>query len=207
MDTHGIPNDVVNNLDPFALIIFIPICDLLIYPALRKAGINFSALKKITAGFFLGSMAMVWAAVVQYYVYKTNPCHESAATCKDAAGDALTSPLNVWIQTGAYVLIAFSEILASITGLEYAFTKACVGLFLVFNLALWLIQDMLQTEKHEVSRDECVLVYERHCSRLRRGVQSNFARPTTCVELWSDGRHRFHWWHLLLDQREKARQG
>jgi len=34
------------------------------------------------------------------------------------------SPLNVWIQTGSYVLVALSEIFASITGLEYAFTKA-----------------------------------------------------------------------------------
>jgi len=32
MALHGIPNDVLNNLDPFALIIFIPICDLLLYP-------------------------------------------------------------------------------------------------------------------------------------------------------------------------------
>jgi proton-dependent oligopeptide transporter, POT family len=30
----------------------------------------------------------------------------------------------VWVQTGSYVLVAFSEIFASITGLEYAFTKA-----------------------------------------------------------------------------------
>ncbi|KZT25908.1 peptide transporter PTR2A [Neolentinus lepideus HHB14362 ss-1] len=124
MATHGVPNDVLSNLDPFALIIFIPICDLLIYPALRRAGINFTALKKITAGFFTGAAAMVWAAVVQHYIYKTNPCGYRAATCEDAAGNALTSHLNVWIQTGSYVLIAFSEILASITGLEYAFTKA-----------------------------------------------------------------------------------
>jgi len=124
MATHGLPNDVLSNLDPFALIIFIPICDLLIYPALRRAGLNFSALKKITAGFVTGAAAMIWAAVVQHYVYKTNPCGEAASTCTDAAGNALTSPLNVWIQTGAYVLIAFSEIFASITGLEYAFTKA-----------------------------------------------------------------------------------
>jgi POT family proton-dependent oligopeptide transporter len=34
------------------------------------------------------------------------------------------SSLNVWIQSGSYVLIALSEIFASITGLEYAFTKA-----------------------------------------------------------------------------------
>lgn len=46
------------------------------------------------------------------------------STCVDANGNAVTSSLNVWIQSGSYVLIAFSEILASITGLEYAFTKA-----------------------------------------------------------------------------------
>ena len=37
MVTKGVPNDVISNLDPIALIIFIPICDLLIYPALRRA--------------------------------------------------------------------------------------------------------------------------------------------------------------------------
>ncbi|EJD04975.1 PTR2-domain-containing protein [Fomitiporia mediterranea MF3/22] len=124
MSTHGLPNDVLSNLDPFALIIFIPICDLFIYPALVRYGIRFTPLKRITAGFFTGAAAMVWAAVVQHYIYKTNPCGYSAATCKDADGNALVSPLNVWIQTGSYVLIAFSEIFASITSLEYAFTKA-----------------------------------------------------------------------------------
>jgi POT family proton-dependent oligopeptide transporter len=42
----------------------------------------------------------------------------------DGDGNVVTSSLNVWIQSGSYILIAFSEILASITGLEYAFTKA-----------------------------------------------------------------------------------
>ena len=46
------------------------------------------------------------------------------STCVDGDGNAVTSSLNVWIQSGSYILIAFSEILASITGLEYAFTKA-----------------------------------------------------------------------------------
>ncbi|KAF5372369.1 hypothetical protein D9615_009259 [Tricholomella constricta] len=128
MSTHGLPNDVLSNLDPFALIIFIPICDQFIYPGLRRVGINFSALKKITGGFVTGAGAMIWAAVLQHYIYKTNPCHYSAATCKDAEGNAVVSPLNVWIQTGSYVLIAFSEIFASITGLEYAFTKAPINM-------------------------------------------------------------------------------
>ena len=57
-------------------------------------------------------------AVLQHYIYVTNPCGRYAGTCEE------TSTLNVWIQTGSYILIAFSEIFASITGLEYAFTKA-----------------------------------------------------------------------------------
>jgi len=96
----------------------IPIMDLLVYPALRKAGIQFTAIKKITLGFFLASIAMVGAAITQHFIYKTSPCGEYAATCDE------TSPLNVWIQTPVYVLIGISEIFASITGLEYAFNKA-----------------------------------------------------------------------------------
>jgi hypothetical protein len=33
MTTNGLPNDVLSNLDPLALIIFIPICDLLVSTA------------------------------------------------------------------------------------------------------------------------------------------------------------------------------
>jgi POT family proton-dependent oligopeptide transporter len=70
MATHSLPNDVLSNLDPFALIIFIPICDLFIYPGLHRMGLNFSTLKKITLGFLTGSTAMIWAAVGQHYIYK-----------------------------------------------------------------------------------------------------------------------------------------
>ncbi|KAF9788444.1 PTR2-domain-containing protein [Thelephora terrestris] len=118
MVTNGVPNDVLSNLDPLALIIFIPICDLFLYPGLRRLGFNFTPIKKMTLGFYTGAAAMAWAAVLQHYIYITNPCGYYVSTCSE------TSNLNVWIQTGSYVLIAFSEILASITSLEYAFTKA-----------------------------------------------------------------------------------
>ncbi|ESK96752.1 oligopeptide transporter [Moniliophthora roreri MCA 2997] len=124
MTLHGFPNDVLSNIDSFILIIFIPIFDLLLYPGLRRAGIKWTSLKKITSGFFTGAAAMAWAAVIQHYIYKTNPCGYFVSTCKDAGGNAIVSSLNVWTQSGSYILIAFSEIFASITGLEYAFTKA-----------------------------------------------------------------------------------
>ncbi|KAL0071133.1 hypothetical protein AAF712_001691 [Marasmius tenuissimus] len=124
MSLHGFPNDVLSNIDSFILIIFIPIFDLVFYPFLARIGIKWTSLKKITAGFYTGSAAMIWAAVIQAYIYKTNPCGSAVASCKDADGNAITSTLNVWTQSGSYMLIAFSEIFASITGLEYAFTKA-----------------------------------------------------------------------------------
>jgi len=110
---------VVGNLDPLALIILIPICDSVIYPALRRVKINFSPIKRIAAGFFTGAAAMVWAAVIQAYIYRQSECgyNASAEGCAPVA-------INVWAQTGAYVLIALSEIFASITSLEYAFSKA-----------------------------------------------------------------------------------
>ncbi|CAO1635007.1 unnamed protein product [Parajaminaea phylloscopi] len=125
MQLHGLPNDLVANLDPLAVLIFIPILDLFVYPLLRKAGINFSPLKRICAGFFMGSFAMIAATVTQYYIYKTSPCGKLASDCTPPGfTDTVGAPINVWAQTPTYVLIALSEIFASVTGLEYAFTKA-----------------------------------------------------------------------------------
>ncbi|KAN0064893.1 hypothetical protein ACQY0O_001950 [Thecaphora frezii] len=139
MTVNGLPNEVVSNLDPFALIILIPVFDLFLYPLFRKLGINFTPLKRIFWGFMTGSAAMIWACVVQYYIYKTSQCGKNASTCYDINGDGIAdigadgtedgavyipSPLNIWIQSGSYILIAISEIFASITGLEYAYSKA-----------------------------------------------------------------------------------
>jgi proton-dependent oligopeptide transporter, POT family len=120
MDLHGVPNDLLNNLNPLGIIIMIPILDNLIYPLLRKMKIRFTALKRMCAGFFFGCAAMIWAAVVQHYIYKTGPCHEYMNTCEIAPN----APINVWSQAGAYILVGLAEIMASITGLEYAYTKA-----------------------------------------------------------------------------------
>jgi POT family proton-dependent oligopeptide transporter len=91
--------------------------DLYIYPFLRKHKINFSPIKKITAGFLFGGLAMLWATVLQYYVYKTSGYY-------DTHDPDYKSPINVWAVTGIYVLVAISEIFASVTTLEYAYTKA-----------------------------------------------------------------------------------
>ncbi|KAJ5138146.1 hypothetical protein N7526_004379 [Penicillium atrosanguineum] len=122
MHLGGVPNDIINNLNPFALIIFIPIFDRLVYPGLRRMGYNFTPLKRITAGFFVAGCSMIVATVTQYYIYKQGPCGNQANYCLEVEGKQTN--ISVWVQTLTYVLGGISEIFASVTSLEYAFTKA-----------------------------------------------------------------------------------
>lgn len=124
MNLHGAPNDIIQNLNPISIVLLIPIFDFLIYPALRKAHIRFTPIKRMACGFFCASAAMLAATITQYYIYKLSPCGTEAATCRDADDNVLYADINVWVQAVAYVLIGISEIFTSITGLEYAFSKA-----------------------------------------------------------------------------------
>ncbi|KAF5363382.1 hypothetical protein D9756_000014 [Leucocoprinus leucothites] len=126
MVLNGTPNDLIQNLNPISIIVMIPIFDYIIYPFLRRRGINFSPIKRIYAGFLVAGLAMVYSAVLQHYLYKMSPCHDNEpSACLDpVTGNPLPAPINVWVVSGPYILVGMSEIFASITSLEYAFTKA-----------------------------------------------------------------------------------
>ncbi|KAH8601630.1 putative peptide transporter ptr2 [Bisporella sp. PMI_857] len=121
---NGIPNDIVSNFNPISVMIFIPFMDFIVYPSLRKMHFNFTPIKRIATGFALASFSMIAATVTQSYIYKTNPCGKSTSTCRDSRGNHIGSPISVWVQIVPYGLIGFSEIMASVTALEYAYTKA-----------------------------------------------------------------------------------
>ncbi|GAA5881795.1 hypothetical protein JCM8547_007901, partial [Rhodosporidiobolus lusitaniae] len=81
MNTHGLTNEVLSNLDPFARLVLIPILDIFIYPAVRFIRINFSPVKRIFAGFMCGALAKMCAALVQWQIYDLSACGHKAATC------------------------------------------------------------------------------------------------------------------------------
>lgn len=120
MQLNGVPNDIIQNLNPISIVIMVPLLDHLMYPALRKAGINFSPIKRMALGFFFGAFAMVAAAVMQQYIYWMSPCGYDASN-PDCSGPA---PINVWAQVLPYILIGISEIFTNVTSYEYAFSKA-----------------------------------------------------------------------------------
>ncbi|KAH9909595.1 peptide transporter PTR2 [Xylariomycetidae sp. FL2044] len=119
MELHGVPNDILQNLNPISIVIIIPLMDHVVYPALRKVGFQFTPIKRMTAGFFFGTAAMIAATVTQDYIYKLSPCGTNAT-----APDCPPAPINVWVQAVPYVLIGISEIFTNVTSYEYAFSKA-----------------------------------------------------------------------------------
>lgn len=139
MQLHGIPvspspiqskpntnpplqNDIMQNIDPITVILFIPIFDRIIYPAMRKAKIQFKPITRITWGFIMGSLAMTYAAILQNQIYNAGPCFKTPLKCaagKQPGGKVEHNNVHVAYQTPAYFFIAISEIFASITGLEY----------------------------------------------------------------------------------------
>ncbi|KAF3940810.1 hypothetical protein ABW19_dt0201606 [Dactylella cylindrospora] len=125
MDTHGIPNDLMQNFDPIAIIVFVPIIDRIVYPLLQKAHIPFLPITRIAFGFTIASFAMAYAAVVQYLIYTSPPCYRTPlCEASEVNGMAKGNKVHIAIQTPAYILIGIAEILASVTGYEYAYTKA-----------------------------------------------------------------------------------
>jgi POT family proton-dependent oligopeptide transporter len=126
MAGHGIPNDLMQNFDPIAIIVFLPLVDQVLMPFLRKRNIAFPPINRITCGFWVASLAMVYAAVIQHYIYAAGPCYGQPLcdAAKDASGTIQGNNIHIATQTGAYMLIGISEIFASVTGLEYAYTKA-----------------------------------------------------------------------------------
>ena len=114
MTLNGTPNDLIQNLNPISIIVMIPILDFGVYPLLRRWNINFSPIKRISFGFIVAGLAMLYAAILQKFIYQTSPCHDNKPSeCIDAAKQPLQSPLNVWIVSGPYILVGLSEIFVS----------------------------------------------------------------------------------------------
>lgn len=126
MRGHGIPNDLMQNFDPIAILVFLPFLDRIVYPILRRLRINFPPINRISLGFIVASLAMMYAAIVQHLIYSAGPCYEHPMECPEAIEDdiKLGNHVHIAVQTPAYMFIGISEIFTSVTGLEYAYTKA-----------------------------------------------------------------------------------
>ncbi len=95
----------INFINPLFLVLLIPVFTSLIFPFLEKRGIKPTPLRRIGAGLVIIGLSFVIIALLQEKI--------------DAGGKP-----SVWWQILAYILLAASEILVSVTCLEYAYTHS-----------------------------------------------------------------------------------
>lgn len=158
MRGHGMPNDLMQNFDPISIIVFVPILDQCVYPLLQRLHIPFKPITRIALGFIVASLAMLYAAVLQYKIYQTGPCYDAPAACAaayDSEGVAQGNNIHIALQIPAYMLIGISEIFASVTGLEYAYMKAPASMK-SFVTAMYLLTNAFGSAISEALVSEAV---------------------------------------------------
>jgi proton-dependent oligopeptide transporter, POT family len=95
----------IQALNPIMVLVLIPIFELAIYPLINKLGFKLTPLRKMSMGMMLAAFSFVWIGVLQ------------------ASMDA-GNVVNVSGQFMPYLIITMSEVMVSITGLEFAYTQA-----------------------------------------------------------------------------------
>ncbi|KAF1844045.1 MFS peptide transporter [Cucurbitaria berberidis CBS 394.84] len=118
---NGLPNDLLVNFNPIFCLIFSPIYAHVIYPGLACLGIHPSPTTRISLGFLSTAIGMAISAVNQHFIYAHSLCGSHANHCIANPAD---TKISVFIQVPAYVFIANGEVLALVTGMEYAYANA-----------------------------------------------------------------------------------
>jgi proton-dependent oligopeptide transporter, POT family len=92
-------------LNPLLVMILIPFNNLVLYPAMRRRGVEPTPLRRMCAGIAFSGLSWVAAGALQLFL--------------DAK-----EPVSIFWQVLPYVLLTFGEVLVSATGLEFAYSQA-----------------------------------------------------------------------------------
>jgi POT family proton-dependent oligopeptide transporter len=95
----------VQTLNAVLILVLIPLFTLVVYPAVVRAGVAVTPLRKMTVGMFMAGLSFVAAAWVEGQVLGGGHPH-------------------VVLQLPQYALMGVGEVLVSVTALEFAYTQA-----------------------------------------------------------------------------------
>ncbi|CAG8541927.1 3533_t:CDS:2 [Ambispora gerdemannii] len=121
-----LPNDIMSCLDPITFVIIVPLIDRVFYPFLRGHGISFGSITRIFIGMMFASAAMIYSALIQWWIYNTGPCYRNTHCLVD--GKATYNDISIWWQAPIYFMLAICGAFASVTSLEFAFQKAPISM-------------------------------------------------------------------------------
>lgn len=125
MDAHGMPNDLLDNLNPVSIVVFVPIMNHLVYPGLRRAGIRFGPVARMTFGFAMCTLGSIAYSVLAHQVYQSSPCGNAASSCTETDfGDKGFSNVHIGLYAIPTIITAISEIFINVTAYGIAYTQS-----------------------------------------------------------------------------------
>jgi len=122
-DAFSIPVSSLQVFNSAVIMLLVPLFDRIVYPTLRRKNINFSPLKRIGTGFFLATIAMIYAGGLEVYRLSLYKKHDTVKQELDGVVK-IAANLSIFWQAPGFMLIGAAEVLASITGLEFAYEEA-----------------------------------------------------------------------------------
>lgn len=121
LTSNGVPNDLIDNLNPITTISVSFLLNVLVLPGLEKMGIKFGSIRRMTAGFLFSAIGASAFAVIQHHIYKTSPCGYQASSCEEGTG---VSPLSLWLYAIPTVVTAVSEPLVFVPAWSLAYARS-----------------------------------------------------------------------------------
>jgi POT family proton-dependent oligopeptide transporter len=106
-------------LNPILVLLLIPFNNIVLYPLLRRMGVEVTALRRMGFGIAFSGLAWIAAGAIQLAIDGGNP-------------------VSVTWQILPYVLLTFGEVLVSATGLEFAYSQAPASMKGVI-MAFWYL--------------------------------------------------------------------
>uniref|UniRef100_A0A3B5MPV7 Solute carrier family 15 member 1a n=1 Tax=Xiphophorus couchianus TaxID=32473 RepID=A0A3B5MPV7_9TELE len=101
--------DQMQTINPILILTLVPVMDSLVFPLIKKCGLNFTPLKKMTVGMIVAALAFVCAAVIQLQIDKTLPVFPSASQSQLKFLNMGNTPITVQFQENQLNLTGASE--------------------------------------------------------------------------------------------------
>ncbi|KAM4557783.1 solute carrier family 15 member 1 [Odontesthes bonariensis] len=101
--------DQMQTVNPILILTLVPVMDSLIYPLIKKCGLDFTPLKRMTVGMLMAALAFVCAAVVQVQIDETLPVFPSTSQSQVKLLNMGSNAVSVLLQNHQQVNISAAQ--------------------------------------------------------------------------------------------------
>src|SRR6266699_5120960 len=104
METHGVPSDMIPNINSFAVLLALPLVTHFLYSMSRRRAVSLHPLRRIALGFFFEACGMAYAAGIQAWIYNSGPCYRHPRACPESLNGLLPNQVNTGVQAPVYLI-------------------------------------------------------------------------------------------------------